>query len=68
MPKTAKTQYGWTARHDAALNLCVARFSTCPFGCAKDGAPNCAYHVQLVECEPAVQVIRKDLSHDRNHS
>ena len=55
MPKqpTLPTQYGYSFRHDAALNLCIAEFGTCPHGCAKDGAPNCDWHVAMNDCEPA---------------
>lgn len=45
--------FGYSHRHDAALTLCIAEYGTCPFGCAKDGAPNCVYHVQRRECDPA---------------
>lgn len=30
---------------DIALALCIERFGTCPFGCGKDGAPNCHVNV-----------------------
>ena len=42
--------YSW--HQDAALDWCIARYGTCPFGCAKDGALNCQRHVAWGECEP----------------
>lgn len=47
------TKYGYTLRHDTVLDWCIANSGACPFGCAKDGAPNCVYHVQRRECDPA---------------
>lgn len=40
---------------DIALALCIERFGVCPFGCGKDGAPNC--HANVTgwagqQCEP----------------
>lgn len=46
MPK-----YGMSWHQDFALELCRSSMSTCPFGCTKDGAPNCHYHVIALECE-----------------
>lgn len=50
-------EYGFSARHDAVLDHCRASFGTCPFGCAKDGAPNC-YRNSVLEqrCEPGRSV------------
>lgn len=57
-PALPSTQYGYSLRHDMALNLCIAEHGTCPHGCAKDGAPNCAWHVGRMDCEPAKQTVR----------
>lgn len=38
---------------DEALALCVEAYGVCPFGCVKDGAPNCNYNVRELLCEPA---------------
>jgi hypothetical protein len=49
-------------RVSAALSLCRREYGTCPFGCAKDGAPNCATHILGTitggrpECEPGRRV------------
>ena len=61
MTKTppAMTVYGHTPRHDAALALCIAHYATCPFGCAKDGAPNCAWHVGRLDCGPAQAMVNQ---------
>ena len=52
----APTTYGFSAHHDRALSLCRQAFGLCPFGCAKDGAPNCDAHVRGIanvpQCEP----------------
>jgi len=45
--------YGFSFHHDLALKLCIAEYPTCPFGCGKDGAPNCANNVRQNRCEPA---------------
>lgn len=58
-PIKATSKYGFGSAHDAALDLCRAEHGTCPFGCAKDGAPNCAYHVLRCECEPAKRIAGK---------
>lgn len=50
---TMPPKYGYSFRHDAALNLCIAEYPTCPFGCSKDGAPNCEWNVASNRCEPA---------------
>lgn len=42
---------------EQALTLCIAEYGTCPFGCAKDGAPNCGVHVRAGECEPGRQAL-----------
>ncbi len=51
---TPKSKYGWSVQHDRALDLCIASYGTCPFGCGKNGAPNCyAIAVGIVtQCEP----------------
>jgi len=36
-----------------ALDYCRKHYGACPFSCAKDGAPNCEYHVRRLQCEPA---------------
>ena len=54
----APTIYGYTHHHDAALKLCQVMFGVCPFGCAKDGAPNCAWHVGRLDCEPAKMTVQ----------
>lgn len=56
-PTPPPTIHGYTYHHDAALALCIAQYGTCPHGCAKDGAPNCAWHVGRLDCAPA-QVAR----------
>jgi hypothetical protein len=34
------------SRHqDIALTICIRDHGTCPFGCGKDGAPNCHANV-----------------------
>lgn len=48
-----QSQYGYGKRFDRAMNLCIAEYGTCPFGCEKGGAPNCAHNVSLLRCEPA---------------
>lgn len=48
-----RSVYGYSLHHDAALTLCQEKFRACPFGCVKDGAPNCAWHVAQLDCEPA---------------
>jgi hypothetical protein len=38
-----------------ALDLCIEKYGICPYGCAKDGAPNCAANVAGYngrQCEP----------------
>lgn len=49
-------KYGFSARHDAALDLCIAMKKICPTGCVKDGAPNCYAHVVgiqgIEQCDP----------------
>jgi hypothetical protein len=40
-----QTKYGFSQRHDAALDACITSGKPCPFGCVKDGAPNCNAHV-----------------------
>ena len=52
-----RPQWGYSFEHDAALNLCRSRREPCPFGCVKDGAPNCWYHFTQAECEPAQIVL-----------
>ena len=47
------TRFGYSHRHDAALELCIAEYGPCPFGCAKDGAANCDWFVAANRCEPA---------------
>lgn len=47
------TKYGYTDHHDRALDECIANHGGCQFNCAKDGAPNCAWHVAMLDCEPA---------------
>ena len=40
---------------DLALALCQREYGACPFGCGKDGAPNCHANVVGyggVQCEP----------------
>ncbi|MBK8113235.1 MAG: hypothetical protein IPK44_01300 [Candidatus Accumulibacter sp.] len=45
--------FGYSHRHDAALTLCIAEYGTCPFGCSKNGAPNCEWNVAMNRCDPA---------------
>jgi hypothetical protein len=59
MSKPQSTLWGWSKRHDRALELCRSQYGTCPFGCGKDGAPNCYAHVvgssggeNYGQCEP----------------
>src|SRR3990172_7008619 len=40
-----QTKYGYSQRHDAALDACITSGKPCPFGCVKNGAPNCYAHV-----------------------
>src|SRR3990167_7732210 len=45
----------FSPHQERALLLCLARYPTCPFGCAKDGAANCDAHVRgrhAEQCEP----------------
>jgi hypothetical protein len=38
-----------------ALDLCIKEYGICPYGCSKDGAPNCAANVGGTlgrQCEP----------------
>lgn len=51
------TKYGFSLQHDRALDLCKSSYPTCPFGCAKDGAPNCAHNVHEARCEPGKRVL-----------
>lgn len=53
-----KTQYGWGEHFDRVMNLCIAEYGTCPFGCEKGGAPNCAHNVELLRCKPAQRVAK----------
>lgn len=55
--KEPPTKYGFSIHQDLALALCIEKFGACPFGCVKNGAPNCDANVRgLVEgrqpCEP----------------
>lgn len=38
---------------EEVLDACIARYPRCPFGCAKDGAPNCGANIQNLRCDPA---------------
>ncbi len=49
--------FGW--HHEAALTLCQQDYHACPFGCTKDGAPNCAVNVSELRCEPARQTLEQ---------
>lgn len=51
-------QFGWSARHDRALRQCIAKHGTCPFGCVKDGAPNCFANVSEGRCAPAQETVQ----------
>lgn len=42
--------FSW--HQDLALAACQARHPVCPFGCVKDGAPNCDFNVRTLDCEP----------------
>jgi len=46
-------EWGHSHRHDRAVRACLASPASCPFACVKDGGPNCAYHVNRGECDPA---------------
>jgi len=48
-----KTKYGFSAYHDQVLDLCRAKYGPCPFGCVKDGAPNCFSNVSNLDCPPS---------------
>lgn len=52
-------KYGFSFEHDQALDLCIAEYPACPFGCTKDGAPNCYANVMERRCEPGRKVIPK---------
>lgn len=46
---------GYSHHQDVALALCRKKYGTCPFGCTKDGAPNCHANVTGIldrQCEP----------------
>ncbi len=74
MKRKLKTpKYGFSFHQDRALDLCKAQFGPCPFGCAKDGAPNCDTNVRGAsvpgyparQCEPGrLTQIAKDDSRD----
>lgn len=49
-------KYGFSLKHDTALDLCRKSGTVCPHSCAKDGAPNCFYFVSRAECEPAREI------------
>ena len=52
------SKYGFSIHQDLALALCIEKYGTCPYGCVKDGAPNCDAHVRNIglaegaQCEP----------------
>lgn len=54
---STRPRWGYSLRHDRALDLCIAKFPSCPFGCAKNGAPNCDWNVAANRCEPAKQTV-----------
>lgn len=49
-------RWGFSYYHDRVLDWCRANYRTCPFNCAKNGAPNCFHHVAEQECEPSKAV------------
>jgi len=61
------SKYGFSIHQDLALALCIAKFGTCPYGCAKDGAPNCDAHARNIglaegaQCEPGKQTYSRAL-------
>ena len=46
-------RFGYSSHHDAALTWCIENRGQCPFGCDKEGAPNCAYNVSILRCDAA---------------
>lgn len=52
-------RWGFTKRHDRALDWCITHYGRCPFGCAKDGAPNCFHNVANNECQPAQMTVEE---------
>lgn len=59
-PKPIPLNYSF--HQDRALALCRKEYGTCPFGCAKDGAINCNWHVTEGHCEPGRKTIVTDES------
>jgi hypothetical protein len=53
--------FSW--HQDVALELCIKEYGHCPFGCNKDGAPNCDANVRSIglvaprQCEPGRRTV-----------
>jgi hypothetical protein len=52
---TPRSKYGHSLLHDRAVEICAQSHTVCPFGCARDGGPNCAYNVEGRGCDPALR-------------
>jgi hypothetical protein len=50
---SVKLKYGRSLRHDRAVDHCRSLSAPCPFGCVKDGGPNCLHNVWQGQCLPA---------------
>jgi hypothetical protein len=44
---------------EVVQGLCRSHYPVCPFGCGKDGGPNCRQNIIDVACQPAKEVYRE---------
>ncbi len=41
------------------IKICTEDYGTCPFGCGKDGGPNCRQNIRDVACAPSKTIDRE---------